>query len=368
MDTPVVPVQEVVPITPVPITSVPITPVPITSVPITSAPVQEVDPCCSTSCCNSTINKMCFKLYKDRSDIESVLNNIDLPHIQKQHIQARYINMLENFKKRVRKYSIIFFTGHFIITVGSLFVPALLSIQNSNVNFSINGYSIPVYIITFIVSLLVTIFNGILTLFKIDKKYYFLNTTMERLRSEGWQYLGLSGRYSGKLQNIVPTHTNQFLYFTHQIEKIKMKQVEEEFYKTNEPESKDPGKPNELYPPSLTQSITSLASAVPEPVREAMQSIIKSQNIVSEQTVMDGLNMLQNKVIEYSDKFAPANTIIMPSKSTTLGSITPIIVPSVVPSVVPIAAPITAPITEAPVVEGHRTYRDVVIGSPSNNV
>ena len=302
---------------------------------------------------------MCFKLYKDRSDIESVLNNINLPLIQKQHIQARYINMLENFKKRVRKYSIIFFTGHFIITVGSLFVPALLSIQNSNVNFSINGYSIPVYIITFIVSLLVTIFNGILTLFKIDKKYYFLNTIMERLRSEGWQYLGLSGRYSGKLQNIVPSHENQFLYFTHQIEKIKMKQVEEEFYKTNEPESKEQqlgAKPNELYPPSLNQSITSLASAVPEPVREAMQSIIKSQNIVSEQTAMDSLNMLQNKVIEY-EKLAPTNTIIMPTKSSTLiGPITPII-PIIVPEPV---APIAA--------ETHRTYRDVVVGSPSNNV
>ena len=329
---------------------------------------QEVDSCCSTSCCNSTINKMCFKLYKDRSDIESVLNNITLPLIQKQHIQARYINMLENFKKRVRQYSIIFFTGHFIITVGSLFVPALLSIQNSNVSFSINGYSIPVYIITFIVSLLVTIFNGILTLFKIDKKYYFLNTIMERLRSEGWQYLGLSGRYSGKLQNIVPSHENQFLYFTHQIEKIKMKQVEEEFFKSNDPESKEqqPGaKPNELYPPSLTQSITSLASAVPEPVREAMQSIIKSQNIVSEQPVMDGLNMLQNKVIEY-DKLAPANSIIMPTRSSTLiGPIAPV-APAVELSVV---APVAAVASVAPVAaETHRTYRDVVVGSPSNNV
>jgi len=310
-------------------------------------PVHEVEPCCSTDCCNNTINKMCFKLYKDRSDIESVLNNIDLPHIQKQHIQARYINMLENFKKRVRKYSIVFFTGHFIITVGSLFVPALLSIQNSNVNFSIDGYSIPVYIITFIVSLLVTIFNGILTLFKIDKKYYFLNTIMERLRSEGWQYLGLSGRYSGKLQNIVPTHANQFLYFTHQIEKIKMKQVEEEFYKTNEPESKDPVKPNELYPPSLTQSITSLASAVPEPVRDAIQSIIKSQSIVSEQTITDGLNALQSKINEY-DKPA-VNSIIIPS-TTIIGS-----------------APVEPVATEIQPV-AHKTYRDVVVGSPSNNV
>jgi hypothetical protein len=237
--------------------------------------------CCSTVCCNYTMDKLCYKFYKDRSDIETVLDGIDLPPIQKQHIQSRYINILENMKKRVRKYSLVFHIGHFIITVGSLFVPALLSIQNSNVSFSINGYSIPVYIITFVVSLLVTIFNGILTLFKIDKKYYFLTTTMERLRSEGWQFLGLTGRYSGNLNNTTPTHANQFLYFTHQIEKIKMKQVEEEFYKSNESNANDPksnAKTNDLYPPSLTQPITSLASIVPEPVREAVQSIIKQND------------------------------------------------------------------------------------------
>jgi hypothetical protein len=239
------------------------------------------EPCCSTVCCNHTMDKLCYKFYKDRSDIETVLDGIDLPPIQKQHIQSRYINILENMKKRVRKYSLVFHIGHFIITVGSLFVPALLSIQNSNVSFSINGYSIPVYIITFVVSLLVTIFNGILTLFKIDKKYYFLTTTMERLRSEGWQFLGLTGRYSGNLNNTTPTHANQFLYFTHQIEKIKMKQVEEEFYKSNESNANDPksnAKTNDLYPPSLTQPITSLASIVPEPVREAVQSIIKQND------------------------------------------------------------------------------------------
>ena len=282
-------------------------------------PNQPIESCCSIDCCNNTINKMCFKLYKDRSDIESILNNIDLSHIQKQHIQARYINMLENFKKRTRKYSMLFFIGHFIITVGSLFVPALLSIQNSNVSFSINGYSIPVYILTFIVSLLVTIFNGILTLFKIDKKYYFLNTIQERLRSEGWQYLGLSGRYSGKLQNIIPTYNNQFLYFIHQIEKIKMKQVEEEYHKTNDPEKEQSSvKQNELYPPSLTQSITSLASTIPEPVREAMQSIIKSQNIVSEPQILSLIN-------EYSNKLVPTNSIIIPSPTIIPNSI---IIPS----------------------------------------
>jgi hypothetical protein len=70
-----------------------------------------------------------------------------------------------------------------------------------------------------------------MTLFKIDKKYFFINTTLEMLHSEGWQYVGLSGRYSGKDSEISATHENQFLIFFHMAEKIKMRQVEEEYWK-----------------------------------------------------------------------------------------------------------------------------------------
>jgi hypothetical protein len=99
---------------------------------------------------------------------------------------------------------------------------------------------------------LISICNGILSLFSIDKKYYFLKTSLERLRSEGWQYFGLTGRYSGRLlENKKPTPANQFIYFMHSIEKIKMKQVEEEYYKiydtiTHTPHSTQA---TELYPP-----------------------------------------------------------------------------------------------------------------------
>lgn len=248
-----------------------------------SMALSHYDPCCSLQCCNTAINKICCTLYKDRTNIEAMLLGIDLPAIQKQHIQSRYINILENLKKRTRKYSITFYMGHFIITVGSLFVPALLSLQNSVQSVSLsNGASISVNTITFIVSLLVTIFNGILTLFKIDKKYYFLTTTMEKLRSEGWQFLGLTGRYSGRLNDVAPTHTNQFMYFAHQIERIKMKQVEEEFYKSEESSPTDVRsngtKQSDLYPPSLVAPVTELGAQIPSPIKDVVQSIIKTQS------------------------------------------------------------------------------------------
>ncbi len=242
-------------------------------------------------------NWLCCTTYKDRSKFQNILQNLEITDVQKKIIESRYLSLLENFQKRVRNHSIIFFIGRFIITVGSLFVPALLSIQNSDKSFTFNGssFNIQVYWTTFIISLLVTIWNGILTLFKIDKKYYFLNTSLERLRSEGWQYFGLTGRYSGHLTgNMTPTHQNQFVYFTHYIEKIKMKQVEEEYYKTDEKlshisnanhttsSSAASSSSSELYPPSPDQPITSMTKYAPDPVKEAVNSLIVSSHKITE--------------------------------------------------------------------------------------
>jgi hypothetical protein len=247
-----------------------------------SHPIQHYEPRTSWFCCTT---------YKDRSYFQNVMEHIDLSPTQKQIIQARYLHILENFQKRTRNHSILFFIGHFIVTVGSLFVPALLSVQNSgsNYTFNITNFTVQIYWAAFIISLMVTICNGILTLFKVDKKYYFLNTTLERLRSEGWQYFGLTGRYSGHLiGNRPPTHQNQFVYFTHYIEKIKMKQVEEEYYKTDEKTAQVPngnhntvvGSPTELYPRSPEQPISTITQQIPEPVKYAVNSIIKSQKMM----------------------------------------------------------------------------------------
>lgn len=246
--------------------------------------------------------------YKDKSQFQNILQDLELTRIQKNIIETRYLHILENFQRRTRNYSYIFYSGHFIVTVGSLFVPALLSIQNSDKSFTFTGdtFSVQIYWSAFVISLLVTIFNGIITLFKVDKKYYFLNTTMERLRSEGWQYFSLTGRYSGHLINhATPTHTNQFVYFTHYIEKIKMKQVEEEYYKADEKTAQAPaGNPvanqnnmQELYPPSPDQALNTMINNIPEPVKEAVNSIIKSHTTIGSST-----NSIKNEIINNEEE------------------------------------------------------------------
>jgi hypothetical protein len=236
---------------------------------------------------------VCCTKYKDRSNFQNILQSLELSEVQKQIITTRYLSILENFQRRSRNYSYVFFAGHFIVTVGSLFVPALLSIEKSDKIYTLaaTNFSVQIYWVTFVISIFVTISNGILTLFKVDKKYYFLNTTLERLRSEGWQYFSLTGRYSGLLiKNKVPTHANQFIYFTHYIEKIKMKQVEEEYFKAEEKTAQTPSESKvnqqnstnaELYPPSPDQPLALMSSMVPDPVKQAVNSLIKSQSNIN---------------------------------------------------------------------------------------
>jgi hypothetical protein len=171
---------------------------------------------------------MC-KRREDRA-FERTLIEIDtLTPIQKTIISERYIPFIDVLAARCFFFAIFFHTMRLIITVGSLIVPALLSIQYNGSN---EQFTLTVYWTAWTVSLLVTTSNGVLTLFKIDKKYFFLHTVLEQLKSEGWQYLELSGKYSGfYTPNRQPTHDNQFIFFCHAIEKLKMKQVEEEYFK-----------------------------------------------------------------------------------------------------------------------------------------
>lgn len=170
--------------------------------------------------------------------IDSSLRLVSLSEPQKTVLINRFMTILRNYHLRKIRYSVSFHTLRAMITIGSLIVPALLSVQytSGNVNLNQANLSSQVYWIVWILSLLVTISNGVMSLMKVDKKYFVFHTVFEQLLSEGWQYIELTGRYSGQHTPLtpIPTHATQFSIFSHQIEKIRMKQVEDEYYKVME--------------------------------------------------------------------------------------------------------------------------------------
>jgi hypothetical protein len=198
-------------------------------------------------------------------DILTVFNMLPgISALNQNLFASRYIPLFKSYRYRSRYYAFVFHSSRFIVTVGSITVPALLALQSTdNLKW-----------LTWIISLAVTIFNGILTLFKIDKKYYYLHTVRGVLESEAYQFLALAGRY-GKTKDNATTnsHAYQFPYFCIAMEKIRMKQIEEEYFKADNTEkNKDQTSQNksDIVPPSA-------AGQQSEEMKQWQEAAVKQQ-------------------------------------------------------------------------------------------
>jgi len=260
---------------------------------------------------------------------QTALDKTKLDELQKVIFKMRFIYILKIFEFRCKLLAVLFHTLRIFVTVGSLIVPALLSIQYSDTSASTSikdpeSFAYEIYWATWVISLLVTTSNGIMSVFKIDKKYYFLHTTMEQLRSEGWQFLELSGRYSGfYTPGTAPTHGNQFIYFCHAVEKIKMHQVEEEYFKltdstsqTGQPTIKADGKSesatNPLVHPTPKQSLEEIAKNLPPELLRQIKSMMLLDGDAEEKKKSNGGSATAPSVSVPAD---------MPSSSTAQKSL-----------------------------------------------
>ena len=224
------------------------------------------------------MDTLCKRREPRTTPFERALEHVHLSSVNKKILMERYNSLLLKMDNQALRLSISFHTSRCIITIGSLIVPALLSIQYTTGT----GTNLGIYWTTWIVSLLVTICNGLSTLLKIDKQYYHSHTVREQLISDGWQYLELTGKYSGfHTPGYHATHENQFIFFCHSVEKIRMKQIQEDYYKVNETPHQGTANQNQvgmtstrvvptLLPPTPLQGELAL---IPPEIKRAMEEI-----------------------------------------------------------------------------------------------
>ena len=160
------------------------------------------------------------------SKINNVINSLNLPDdTNKEIIRLRFVDEVEFYEKKrdyTKKYYNIF---RFIVTVGSILLPAILSIGQMDPTKLPKHFGEITYWSSWSISLMVTISNGFLQLFSLDKNYFNYSLVVEQLKTEGWQFFGLSGKYDDH-----ETHTKKsYKEFCKAIESIKRKQVEQEF-------------------------------------------------------------------------------------------------------------------------------------------
>jgi hypothetical protein len=127
----------------------------------------------------------------------------------------------ESRKNHTKKYYNIF---RFLVTTGSILLPAILSMGQMDPAKLPKNFENVSYWTSWTISLMVTACNGFLQLFSLDKNYFEYSITTEQLKTEGWQFFQLSGKYEE-----YESHREAYKSFCKSIENIKRKQVEKEF-------------------------------------------------------------------------------------------------------------------------------------------
>ena len=161
--------------------------------------------------------------YKDQ--MKDILSKIRLRNpVDNSIIMNRFLNEVLFYEQKrddTRKY---YNTFRFIVTVGSILLPAILSIGQMDPAKLPANFDTISYWSSWGISLSVTISNGFLQLFSLDKNYFEYSLTTEQLKTEGWQFCELSGKYED-----FKTHISAYKTFCKSIDNIKRKQIEKEF-------------------------------------------------------------------------------------------------------------------------------------------
>ena len=160
-----------------------------------------------------------------REKFTPIIRNIDLEENRRKIILTRFLEEAILYDKKARMAEFFYILFSLVITIGSVILPALLSIQN--VNFSEDDeideiYRERVYWFSWCISLLISICNGLIQLLSLNKQYSSYIVVREKLVSEGWKYLELCDEYEDG------THKGKFTKFCEEIENIKKTQTDRE--------------------------------------------------------------------------------------------------------------------------------------------
>jgi len=167
--------------------------------------------------------------FKRRFEVILGQDDDSLNERSKDILRERYVNMVNKIEIGAKRSSFWFLTFSSLTTVGSIIVPALISIQDKT--FDVNSdedeqkqHQNNIYWASWGISLMVTMSNALVRLFSFDKTAITRKLRMNHLKSEGWLFLELSGSYSQ-----FNTLQDAFQTFCNNIERIKTEQVEEEY-------------------------------------------------------------------------------------------------------------------------------------------
>jgi hypothetical protein len=125
-----------------------------------------------------------------RGRITAVITELNISEARRFTLLHRYVAVAELYERLSRRVDRVYACLRAVVTVGSLVMPALLTLQRDS--------EAGVYWGTFVLSLVVTVSNAIIELFALQKRSRVYWLTFKKLESEGWKYAQSVGKYAGR--------------------------------------------------------------------------------------------------------------------------------------------------------------------------
>ena len=159
------------------------------------------------------------------NQVNGIIDTLDLDsETDRGILKSRFLSEVVDYERRKLKTKKYYDVFRFIVTTGSILLPAILSLGQMDPAKLPKNFDQITYWTSWTISLMVTASNGFLQLFSLDKNYFEYSLTTEQLKTEGWQYFQLSGKYEDD-----ESHQAAYKAFSKSIENIKRKQVEKEY-------------------------------------------------------------------------------------------------------------------------------------------
>ena len=160
-----------------------------------------------------------------KSIFQNHIDDISLTSHRKRILQDRFLKqvIIYETKSKVAEFFYLFFS--IFVTIATIILPALLSIQEvsySDDQQTDKEFKTRIYWSTWVISLLVTISNGLVQFLNLHTQYITFSQTREKLLSIGWSYFELAGPFRNG------THESRFLDFMEAIDMILKNQINQE--------------------------------------------------------------------------------------------------------------------------------------------
>ena len=177
--------------------------------------------------------------YNLKNQLQNVINDLDVTDYQRKIIEERFLRevLIYETKSKVAEFFYLFLS--IFVTIATIILPGLLSIQEvhySDDEEKDREFKSRVYWSTWVISLLVTISNGLVQFLNLHTQFITFSQTREKLLSIGWTYFELSGPFKKK------THKTGFIKFCECVDKIKKDHMSQEFNFITPQEDESDGK------------------------------------------------------------------------------------------------------------------------------